>query len=207
MFALSIMKAILVRHGESDINVAGLLSHDIDNNSLTERGKKQAERTAHQLAGLKIDRIISSPVKRAAETAEIISRIINVDVVYNDELKEIDLGMANNHYVNEYRDDLYPNAHIHGDLRNELGFESWDHLVKRMINAISSYSGNNVFVSHSDPIRAAASYYLNIDENCSFGIDIKNASMTVIDIDNKKLLCLGAIYLGDDIKKLFYRHL
>ncbi|AAT44031.1 2,3-diphosphoglycerate-dependent phosphoglycerate mutase [Picrophilus oshimae] len=197
------MRAILIRHGESDINIAGLLSHDIDNNKLTERGIKQVERTAEQLIGLKIDRIVSSPVKRAAQTADIIGKIINVNVVYDDRLKEIDLGSANNHHVSEYRDELYPNAHIHGDLRNDLGFEPWDHLIKRMIDSLLSYDGNNIFVSHSDPIRAAASYYLNIDEPCSFGIDIKNASMTVIDIDNKKLLCLGAIYLDDGIKKMF----
>ena len=80
----------------------------------------------------------------------------------------------------------------------------WFDMISRVKSAIDSFNGKYIFVSHSDPIRAIASYYLGWTEDDSFGIDIKNASMTVIDSDKKKVLCLGAINLDPEIKKLFY---
>ena len=60
-----------------------------------------------------------------------------------------------------------------------------------------------IFVSHSDPIRAIASYYMGLSEGESFGMAIKNGSMTVIARSPLKLLSLGAINLDDKIKSIF----
>ena len=47
-------KYIFIRHGESNINVLGVLSGDSDVSGLTEKGMAQARRTAEQLSGIKI---------------------------------------------------------------------------------------------------------------------------------------------------------
>jgi probable phosphoglycerate mutase len=198
------MKAyIFIRHGESTINVEKILSDDVNGNTLTEQGQKQAERTAEQLKGLKFDGIVSSPIRRAYDTAEIISNYLGLDIKIDDRLKEVYLGKASGHSINEFVNDLYPNSHITGNIRETLGMETWEHLQERVKACMNDYKGKYIFVSHSDPIRAIASYYLNFSEGESFGIAIKNASMTVIGKEPLRLLCLGAINLDDKIKSIF----
>ncbi|WP_337860997.1 2,3-diphosphoglycerate-dependent phosphoglycerate mutase [Ferroplasma sp.] len=198
------MKAyIFIRHGESNINVEKILSDDISGNTLTELGEQQAERTAEQLKGLKFDGIVSSPIKRAYDTAKIISNYVGLDIKIDERLKEVYLGKAKGHKADEFVNNLYPNTHITGDIRETLGMETWEHLQERVKACMSDYRGKYIFVSHSDPIRAIASNYLGFSEGESFGMAIKNASMTVIGKEPLKLLCLGAINLDDKIKSIF----
>jgi len=194
---------IFIRHGESNINVEKVLSDDVDHNTLTDKGKQQAERTGEQLSGIKFDGIISSPIKRAYDTANIISNYIGMDVKVDDRLREVYLGKAKGHNIDEFLDKLYPNSHITGDVRETLGMEPWEHLQERVKECMDDYKGKYIFVSHSDPIRAIASYYLGFSEGESFGMAIKNASMTVIAKSPLKLLCLGAINLDDKIRNTF----
>ena len=195
---------IFIRHGESNINVAKILSDNVDDNTLTDIGKKQAERTAQQLSRLKFDGIVSSPIKRAYDTANIISKYVGLDISVDDRLKEVYLGKAQGHSINEFLDSLYPNSHITGNIRETLDMETWEHLQERVKSCMDDYKGKYIFVSHSDPIRAIASYYLGFSEGESFGMAIKNASMTVVGKEPMKLLCLGAINLDEKIKSVFF---
>ncbi len=194
---------LFIRHGESDINVRGILSDSTENNNLTEKGIKQVKRTGEQLKSLKFDGIVSSPVRRAYETAKIISNHVNLDIIKDDRLREINLGKANGHNINEFIEELYPNSHITGKIRKELEMEGWDHLISRVESCMNDYQGKYIFVSHSDPIRAAIAHTLNMGEGDTYGITLKNASITCIDAARNKLLCIGAINLDEKIKSLF----
>jgi ribonuclease H / adenosylcobalamin/alpha-ribazole phosphatase len=57
---------------------------------LSERGRADAERLAGRLDGVGIDRLISSPLNRAVETAEILARGRPVET--DDRLMELDYG-------------------------------------------------------------------------------------------------------------------
>ena len=84
-----------VRHGESQDNVDRIWSRP--HTPLTERGKKQA-RTAGRLLkkqGLKFDLIVSSPLRRAHDTALIIARELDYpssEVQLLDLLVELNFG-------------------------------------------------------------------------------------------------------------------
>ncbi|CAC12468.1 hypothetical protein [Thermoplasma acidophilum] len=196
-----IMKiAILIRHGESDINVKGILSDTIDNNMLTEKGMRQAEHAAAELKGIDIKNFYSSPIKRAFDTAQIIADSFNKDVVTDQRLIEIGLGKARGRKANEFTNGLY-SGHITGKIREDLEMEKWDSLQKRVVEAIASREGINVYVTHSDPIRAAISYFLEMGEEETYGLSIKNASMTVIDVEIGRILTLGAISMTDSVRK------
>ena len=71
-----------VRHGESEANQRGVFTGQKEDSVLTEKGKEQARATAQEIEkeNLKIDKIISSPLKRTKETAEIIAKEIGFDV-------------------------------------------------------------------------------------------------------------------------------
>lgn len=86
------MKIFLVRHGETDSNTKHRLMGQRVDEPLNEKGRRQAEGMAANLAEQKYDFIFSSPQKRAIETAELIVDSRNIPVVIKEELKERDFG-------------------------------------------------------------------------------------------------------------------
>jgi len=86
-----------IRHGESEANERKVFAGQKDDSILTEKGREQARVTAKEIIaeGIKIDRIITSPLTRAIETAHIIAQEIGFDVskITKDErIIEYDLG-------------------------------------------------------------------------------------------------------------------
>lgn len=63
----------IVRHGETDWNRSGIVQGWIDV-PINDHGRHQAHQVAQSLIGRGIDRIYSSPLRRAYETAELIAR-------------------------------------------------------------------------------------------------------------------------------------
>lgn len=81
----------LIRHGVTDQNKKRCLQgrSDIE---LNEYGRELAQKTAEGLKDVKFDVIFTSPLKRAAETAEIIRGERRTPVIYEDRLIEISFG-------------------------------------------------------------------------------------------------------------------
>lgn len=69
----------IVRHGETDWNVEGRYQGRQDT-ELNEKGRSQAREIKEKLKDVKFDKIISSPLKRAYETAEIIANGFPIEV-------------------------------------------------------------------------------------------------------------------------------
>lgn len=84
----------IVRHGESEYNAKGLLA-GITDIPLTDTGREQARQAGTQLANLGITRIVSSPLVRAYETAEIIAEQLGFhpeSILVDERLHERDFG-------------------------------------------------------------------------------------------------------------------
>lgn len=58
-----------------------------------QQGIEQAQRLAEAAGHYKIDLIISSPLKRALETSEIVSKIYGIPVITDTRLMEQDYGI------------------------------------------------------------------------------------------------------------------
>lgn len=95
----------LVRHGEAENNVRNILNAlpEINVYSLTARGKKQASETAAFLATVNADIILSSPIRRTRETAEIIAVATGLPVEIDERLSEAGMGIFNEKSVEELR--------------------------------------------------------------------------------------------------------
>lgn len=65
------LRILIIRHGETDHNVQGIIQGQLDTD-LNEIGKKQAFFVAKSLANEHIDEVYSSPLKRARDTAKAI---------------------------------------------------------------------------------------------------------------------------------------
>lgn len=86
-----------VRHGESEANQRGVFAGQKENSPLTQKGRDQAKITGQLVKSEipKIDKIITSSLKRTHETAKIIAEEINYDIsdiIIDDHIIEYDMG-------------------------------------------------------------------------------------------------------------------
>ncbi|OGI57115.1 hypothetical protein A3B85_03225 [Candidatus Nomurabacteria bacterium RIFCSPHIGHO2_02_FULL_37_13] len=98
----------VLRHGEAEniiLNITTSNKSEYDKYHLTEKGKKEVLASAGNLKNKKIDLIISSPLIRTKETAEIIAEAIGFsksDVIYDERLREVDTGDFRDRKNTEY---------------------------------------------------------------------------------------------------------
>ncbi|KPU46274.1 phosphoserine phosphatase 1 [Oxobacter pfennigii] len=84
---------ILIRHGQTEYNKKGVY-HGWIESELDDVGISQAEDSAKLLCGEKIDVIYTSPLKRSASTAEIISQSTeNPPIIISENIKEVNFGL------------------------------------------------------------------------------------------------------------------
>ncbi len=86
------MRLLLIRHGESVANAEGRLQGHLDV-LLSDRGRRQAECLAEKLAPLGVEALYTSPLRRAAETAEIIGAKLGLPVEERAALMERNVGV------------------------------------------------------------------------------------------------------------------
>lgn len=85
---------IFVRHGQSEANANGIIADA--HPPLTEEGIGQARRTADEIRGLGVTKVVCSPYLRAQQTAETIAGELGIelkDIEILDDLKERGLGV------------------------------------------------------------------------------------------------------------------
>ena len=86
------MKLILVRHGETHWNKDGLVQGADSDIELNDTGLEQARRLAAFLKNEPLVAILSSPLRRAAATAELIASQHQLSVETDQGLKELKVG-------------------------------------------------------------------------------------------------------------------
>lgn len=86
------VRIYFVRHGQSEANVQRVISNRGWKHPLTDLGRAQAEALAERLQGESISRIISSPIMRAVQTAEIVSARLGIPFTMEEALRENDNG-------------------------------------------------------------------------------------------------------------------
>ncbi len=82
---------IFIRHGQSEFNVIyGQTRQDpgIEDPAITELGAAQAKQAAGFLEGMNVRRLISSPYRRALQTASIIAERLGLSIAVNPTVRE-----------------------------------------------------------------------------------------------------------------------
>ena len=113
-----------VRHGETEWNKIGRMQGQIDI-ELNEEGKRQAKVVKEKLSNVKFDKVFSSPLKRAIETAKIIS---DKEVSIDDRLIERYNGELEGKFKEEIK--VYPNFNDPNETR--FGIETLDNFKNRI---------------------------------------------------------------------------
>ena len=160
------------RHGQTVWNVENKIcgATDIE---LTEKGHEQAELLGKKILeeGIKIDKILYSPLIRAAETARNISEITGIPMECEERLKEQCFGkyegtprdgeefaVAKTYFINSYEDG-----------------ESMLRLAQRIYNLLDELKNDErtfLLVAHNGISRVIQSYFYDMtnEEYAKFGV-------------------------------------
>jgi len=87
---MALERLILVRHAETPLSAAGRFTGRRDDPPLTDRGREQARALAERLQRYPIERVISSPARRAQETCSLAAMAEGMEV--DERLWEWDYG-------------------------------------------------------------------------------------------------------------------
>ena len=107
------IRLVLVRHGLSSFNAKGLIQGRTDESILTDEGYEQAIKAGKALSKINFDKIYSSPLVRAAETAKTIKNCFDKEqnIIFDKNLLEVDLSEWSGLKINEIKNkfpEIYP---------------------------------------------------------------------------------------------------
>lgn len=154
------MRILLLRHGATDWNVQGRCqgASDIE---LNETGLRQAEEAATALSTEAIDAVYSSNLKRARQTARLVSLPHNLAVTIEDGMRELDHGALEGltfdeikqrypEFISKWRSEPAELQIPGGERLIEVARRAWDGL-NRIVQRHSD-GQTVVVVSHNFPI-------------------------------------------------------
>jgi len=97
----------LIRHGTTAW-VDQQLLHGVTDIPLNDNGLRQAAKTAEALKGIRVSRLLSSPLTRAMQTAGIIGQAVGLSPQPVEGLKEIDFGWMEGKKIRDDTIEDYP---------------------------------------------------------------------------------------------------
>ena len=174
--------ALLLRHGQTELSVQKRFSGTGDQ-PLTEHGRLQAAAAAARLATSGATAVVSSPVRRARETAELVAAALDLEVAFEPGLRETDFGDWEGYTFGEVKQ-KWPrelDAWLADPSVSPPYGESFDQTTTRVRQArsrlLAAYGGQRiVVVSHVTPIKTllrlaldappSALYRIHLDLTC-----------------------------------------
>lgn len=148
----------LVRHGEAENNILGILNATARKEyTLTERGRKQTRELGEWLRSKPIDFMITSPLARTRETAEIIRDMLDVPLSVDMRLCEPQFGPFENQSISSFLDFMQTHGgRTVGDTELHIeGFMDIRERVRSFLEALEeTFKGKHVVVvSHMDTLQ------------------------------------------------------
>jgi 2,3-bisphosphoglycerate-dependent phosphoglycerate mutase len=191
---------ILIRHGESSANADGVLSGWLDV-PLTDKGREQAINVGEQLFGYDIDRVWSSDLQRAQETAQLAMKRYTEKTGIQPQLnstsafRERCFGKLQGRLKKELREEGT------FDLLNEwspdiYNLEGFCDLARRVLPKMDECQkpGTNVLFAHGGVIRLLYGLLVNLPREKITGYHIENAVPIVVESPQN-----GWIFLQNNI--------
>jgi len=165
---------ILLRHGRTAANARGLLQGRVDL-ELDDLGRRQAVAAAQWIGD--VDRVISSPLQRARQTAEALGRRVEID----ERFIELDYGDWEERPVRNVPADVWADWRADLDFRPPGG-ETLNELGARVRSALedvaASAAGRTVVVvSHVSPIKACLAWGLGVSIDIAWRAFVQQASI------------------------------
>jgi probable phosphoglycerate mutase len=186
----------VVRHGETDWNVAGILQGWIDV-PINDKGRRQADELAASFAASGFSAVYSSPLIRALETAEIVARLMQLPPpICHEGLKERHFGVVQG----------VPKAQL-AELNPELlkqilernpscSFdqgESMDHFATRVVDALENIAEPNLgkrvlLITHGWVMDVITRHISNLPRSALLNLKRKNGEFVWLEVTPTSVL-------------------
>ncbi len=189
----------VVRHGETAENLK-MTYLGIRDVPLTENGNRQAGNVAEALSPLPLKAIVSSPFRRAADTAARIRDACRIEMRTDQRLAEGSFGRWEGHTRDEVLGLGSEDAELLVRWESDAscsppGGESIEHVQRRVLSLVDELSSNCagssiVLVSHVGPIKALLAAVLDIPLQSTRRMFLDPASITIVEWGPHPLLRL-----------------
>lgn len=191
-----IMEIFIVRHGETEWNKLGKLQGNTDI-LLSEKGIELAIKTGENLKEVHFDKIYSSPLKRAYETACLIRGDRDMEIKKDDRIKELCFGDLEGQAIKDMKDNkesafyhFFERPHLY--IPDHKG-EALEDLIKRGTDFMKNEIEPNkdcwervMIVAHGAINKAIMSYIKNgeIKDFWTGGVQ-KNCNVIIVSYDGE----------------------
>jgi probable phosphoglycerate mutase len=181
---------VLLRHGATELTREKRFSGSGGSDpELSPAGRLQAERAAAALAARgTVQAVVTSPMRRCRETAEVVAGRLGLDIRVEEGLREVNFGAWEGLTFAEVRE-RHPE-----DLTEWLasakaeptgGGESFAHVARRVALArdklLARYAGRTVLLlTHVTPVKTLVRLALGAPPEALFRMDISPASLSVL---------------------------
>ena len=193
----------VIRHGRTEDNAAGRLLGRADP-SLDELGARQAAAVAGSLA--RVDRIVTSPLRRCVETAEAIAAVTGASIETDPRWIELDYGEFDRVGLSQVPAETWAawQADVHfrppgGETLAELALRVGTALEELTADAVDD---EVVVVSHVSPIKATIAWALGVGIDISWRSHVAVASMHRVAVRRAGAELRPSLHAFNDVSPL-----
>lgn len=183
---------LLIRHGQTTWNVEHRLPGQLPGVALNDTGRQQAARLADALTVIPISAIISSPLERAYDTAEIVAHGRNLVIQCEPDLMDTDVGR----WAGKVIDDLVKNdpdwkAYVRDPTVAPEGIETFPQVQQRVVAAVERWRKQEqsgaypAFVAHADVVKLLLAHYTGLEVGRAGSLSIDNASVSIVELEDE----------------------
>jgi probable phosphomutase (TIGR03848 family) len=184
---------LLVRHGRTTANAGGILAGRADGVALDAVGRDQAARAAARVAGVRLARVVTSPLERCRQTAQALCdhQTVTLESVTEQGIIECDYGRWQGRALKDLaRDPLWSVVQTQPSAAVFPGGESLAAMQARGVEAIrrhdaevaARYGADAVWaaVSHGDVIKSVLADALGVHLDLFQRIVVGPASISIV---------------------------
>ncbi len=179
---------VLMRHGETEWNREGRVMgrNPVE---LSAEGREQVAAAAEFARGLKPDLIVTSPLVRARQSAEIVAeRLGGVELIEDGRLTEVEYGRWEGMtFQSLLKDELYLQYKEHPVTMATPGGETLAQAQSRGLAAVhdamrANHGRRVLFVSHGDIIRTVICHFMRLELAHFRRLRVDNATFSALEL-------------------------
>jgi broad specificity phosphatase PhoE len=199
----------LIRHGVTAWHAEGrvLGQRDIP---LSEAGVAQAEEAGAAIRGVKMSEVLSSPLQRAIQTAEIIGQAVGIEVARDPRLIDFQLGKwTGMTYDDVAKNEEYQRFIQQPDAERIPGGESLDDIRRRAVSAVEQALADNAtgdaiaLVTHAGIIRVLITHYMGSPPANYHRVRVSPGSISILGFsDDRQLPRVLAVNLVGSVDRV-----
>jgi broad specificity phosphatase PhoE len=184
---------ILIRHGETGVNIIGKIHKHKDTEKLTKNGISQMEKTSDALRVYGPTSVYCSKTVRAKQSAKIIADRLKIPLFEMEGLEERNFGDYSGLSYQEMKEKAglesmsFSQRYTFYPPNGESWKEAEHRLLKSLYKILEANKDENlVVVTHGGSIRIYMPTLLGVGKEESYKYDPDNASITVFDYTDSK---------------------